>query len=110
MILSILDEIAAERLRQIEEGFDRAHDDAHQFGELPLAAACYATNAATQDTPVPGWAPEEWPWNRLWWKPKDRRTDLIKAAALIVAEIERLDRGGQTYEWHEKWADKEGGA
>jgi len=30
-------------------------------------------------------------WAREWWKPKDRRRDLIRAAALIVAEIERLD-------------------
>ena len=33
----------------------------------------------------PGWA-----WS--WWKPKNRRHDLIRAAALIVAEIERIDR------------------
>jgi hypothetical protein len=26
------------------------------------------------------------------WKPEDRRRDLIRAAALLVAEIERLDR------------------
>lgn len=33
-----------------------------------------------------------WPWNGRWWKPTNRRRDLIKAGALIVAEIERLDR------------------
>ena len=31
-------------------------------------------------------------WDSEWWKPKDRRRDLIRAGALIVAEIERLDR------------------
>ena len=31
-------------------------------------------------------------WSKDWWKPKDKRRDLIRAAALIVAEIERLDR------------------
>lgn len=30
--------------------------------------------------------------SRDWWKPKDRRRNLVKAGALIVAEIERLDR------------------
>lgn len=33
-----------------------------------------------------------WPWSREWWKPKNPRRDLVKAGALIVAEIERLDR------------------
>jgi hypothetical protein len=33
-----------------------------------------------------------WPWEDKWWKPKDRRRDLVRAGALIVAEIERLDR------------------
>jgi hypothetical protein len=35
---------------------------------------------------------DAWPWADKDWKPKDRRRDLIRAAALIVAEIERLDR------------------
>ena len=33
-----------------------------------------------------------WPWNEAAWKPKDARRDLVRTAALIVAEIERLDR------------------
>jgi hypothetical protein len=37
-----------------------------------------------------------WPWHDDWWKPKDRRRDLIRAAALIVAEIERLDRAAKS--------------
>ena len=36
--------------------------------------------------------PVGWPWHRQWWKPKNARRDLVRAAALIVAEIERLDR------------------
>jgi hypothetical protein len=44
--------------------------------------------------PLSGWASwlQIWPWDRKWWKPTDRRRDLVKAAALILAEIERLDR------------------
>jgi len=33
-----------------------------------------------------------WPWGKEWWKPSDRRRDLVKAGALIAAEIDRLDR------------------
>lgn len=33
-----------------------------------------------------------WPWQRKWWKPKDPRRDLVRAGALIIAEIERIDR------------------
>lgn len=37
-------------------------------------------------------APQRWPWDAGWWKPSDRRRNLVKAGALILAEIERLDR------------------
>jgi hypothetical protein len=33
-----------------------------------------------------------WPWSIDWCKPGDRRQNLVKAGALIIAEIERLDR------------------
>lgn len=37
-----------------------------------------------------GWK-EWWPWERNWWKPSDDPIkDLIKAGALIAAEIDRL--------------------
>lgn len=79
---SALSDIAAERQRQIDaEGWTPAHDDAHDYGELARAAACYAVGLKN-----------DWPWSDSWWKPKDRRTDLVRAGALIVAEIERLDR------------------
>lgn len=35
-----------------------------------------------------------WPWDASWWKPRGARRDLVRAAALIIAEIERLDRAG----------------
>lgn len=41
------------------------------------------------DHPHPGLG---WPFPPRSWKPKDRRRDLVRAAALLVAEIERLDR------------------
>lgn len=99
--------VLAERLRQIEvEGWTAEHDDKHERGEMALAASCYAMNAAiaskfdgefptvaqleaahSRSAPPPGW-----PWHNNWWKPKDRRSALVRAAALLIAEIERLDR------------------
>jgi hypothetical protein len=77
--------IAQERKRQIiEEGFTVASDMAmNPNGELAAAAACYA---------MPRIAGSNWPWVRSDWKPspKDRKHELIKSGALIVAEIDRL--------------------
>ena len=93
----VVDEIAAERKRQMwDEGWTPEHDDQHSRGEMVLAAMAY-TQAATQVAmPVAAMralpAPRYWPWDAAWWKPKDRRRNLVRAAALIVAEIERLDR------------------
>jgi hypothetical protein len=92
--------VIAERVRQqAVEGFSTAHDDGHAHGELAEAAACYAAFGAANDakrkalaTVCPAGA---WPWAPRWWKPKDRRSDLVRAAALLIAEIERLDRLGR---------------
>ena len=37
-------------------------------------------------------APFFWPWERDWWKPVDNRRDLVRAGALISAELDRMDR------------------
>ena len=89
--------IAAERQRQIDaEGWTPEHDDAeHYAGELVAAAICYAYHPFSDErlaNPVP-W---RWPWEPESWKPtpKDLIRELIKAGALIAAEIERLQRRG----------------
>lgn len=106
---SVIEEISAERERQIHrEGWTPDHDDEHAGGTLAKAASCYALCAgvglAVTDGaethykfPVEGYrlcgVPQPpWPWADEWWKPKDPRRDLVRAAALIVAEIERIDR------------------
>lgn len=99
-VYRIIDEIECERLRQKdEEGFDTAHDDQHVNGELALAACVYAMPReeanSKHSSGVPVWR-VLWPWDDEWLKPTDRRRDLVKAAALIVAEIERLDRAKAT--------------
>lgn len=91
--MSVIEEIAAERQRQIDaEGWTPEHDDGHVAGQLATAGACYALGDNSDLTPELFQA--LWPWSPKWWKPKDRRRDLIRAAALLVAEIERLDRAG----------------
>ena len=100
-------EIANERLRQISvEGWTPEHDDQHSSGELAGAAGCYAKHVNARQ-----WCfknnpddyqcepePSGWPWAAEWWKPKNPRSDLIRAAALIVAELERLDRASKLVE------------
>lgn len=95
--------ILAERNRQIvDEGFTAEHDDEHVSGELAAAAACYANpmsividgDGIEIGEPNTGTLPLGWPesWDAHWWKPEARRASLIKAGALIIAEIERIDR------------------
>ena len=87
-------EVSRERERQLaEEGWTPEHDDEHELGEMALAAACYAKQSTENyDDITEIYEPDVWPWDNNWWKPKNQRRDLIRAAALIVAEIERLDR------------------
>jgi hypothetical protein len=84
-------DVLAERRRQVSaEGWDTKHDDHHTDGELAVAASCYANPVFSSYGG--GRCPIAWPWNLAWWKPKDRRRDLVRAGALILAEIARLDR------------------
>ena len=89
---AVLD-VLAERRRQIEvEGWPLDHDDEHEGAELAMAAACYAGNAGGYVW-ADRWPGENlWPWSRAEWRPTTPRRDLVKAGALILAEIERLDR------------------
>lgn len=92
-------DIAAERQRQIiAEGWTPEHDDTHDGGELAAAAACYAHSASRSPHSVL----HLWPWSWDWFKQRDEpRRKLIKAGALIVAEIERLDRRAKETVSHE---------
>lgn len=94
-------DVLAERERQeAQEGWSMEHDDGHQNGEMAAAAAAYAFNAYCR-TSVRSFAADPvgfWPWDLSWWKPTTPRRDLIKAAALILAEIERIDRAADKAE------------
>ncbi|MBA4899159.1 hypothetical protein H2N89_33600 [Pseudomonas aeruginosa] len=80
-------DVQAERRRQITaEGWTPEHDDLYCAAELPRAAAAYILNGANDE------APAIWPFSAKWWKPRDARSNYVRAGALILAEIERLDR------------------
>ena len=83
-------DVLAERQRQISaEGWTPDHDDEHDDGSLAAAAACYALGGQAGEIPA-GW-PQSW--DDSWWRPSaGERRNLVKAGALILAEIERLDR------------------
>lgn len=106
--------IAEERRRQVEvEGWSTAHDDDHSDGALALAGACYALPPEKVHVPRiansvrgmedagyvyhytrPGPGQVIWPWEPKHYKrtPVDRIRELVKAGALIAAEIDRLHR------------------
>lgn len=92
-------DVRAERRRQItEKGWTVEHDDEHACGEIASLAAFYAMPAGVRD-----WLATDTGYGATFgqailpagWSAKvgdDRRRELVKAGALILAEIERLDR------------------
>lgn len=96
--------ISAERRRQITtEGRPPEHDDTHDGGELADAALCYIVSAEATDADANcvtfrgGYRPGEgvpglWPWSGGWKPTGDAVRDLVKAGALLAAEIDRRNR------------------
>lgn len=103
------DQIAEERMRQIQvEGWTADHDDDHEGGELALAGAAYAGAAtgerlyrvdrdAGRELRLLDAFPQDWA--DYWDKRKFKRATkaekirmLVKAGALIAAEIDRMQR------------------
>jgi hypothetical protein len=84
-----LRDVIAERQRQIHgEGWSSEHDDAHRASELARAAmALIACSFGLVPT-----ATQWWPFDPTALRAKGARRDLVRAAALLIAEIERLDR------------------
>ena len=81
-------DVLAERQRQKDvEGQNEQHDDDYANSELSRAAACYAYPEIMSLA-----GDKIWPWHLCWWKPKSDRENLVRAAALLIAEIERIDR------------------
>lgn len=101
--------VIAERWRQEDtEGWDAAHDDQHTDRSMALVAALYAAPEPlyriVQTANGVSWR-DPWPWinkaaadratDRPAWDKRqkhDERRRLVIAGALIVAELDRLDR------------------
>lgn len=93
--------IASERTRQIEvEGWTADHDSDfyHSRAQLAKAASCYIYLYMFHTLDYAGSlyvrAKRNWPWDMEWFKPlpDDPIRELVKAGALIAAEIDRLQR------------------
>ena len=83
--------VLMERARQVtNEGYTEQHDDKYERNELLGAAICYLQHDVFSLTQ--GTVPAAWPWAPKTWKPKGYRQNLIRAAALILAELDRIDR------------------
>lgn len=81
--------IAEERLRQFnEENYTDSKDDYYWQRELAIAALCYLRRVIYGGIKCP----KVWPWPRNAWNPKSKIRDLVRAGALIAAEIDRLQR------------------
>ncbi|MFW5112485.1 hypothetical protein ACOANS_01185 [Pseudomonas aeruginosa] len=93
-------DVQAERLRQVEaEGWTPEHDDEHACYEIAAFACFYAMPPAARDWDASSTGYGDTLGEAILpegWEPKtgDRRRDLVKACALAMAEIERLDRAG----------------
>ena len=88
-------DVLTERGRQVSaEGWSPEHDDKHTNGQMAVAAGYYALACGfPHERDIGnGHLPNHWPWDAYWWKPRDHRRNLVRAGALILAEIERLDR------------------
>ncbi len=95
--------IKAERARQKKvEGWSAENDDRQVSGEMNDAAICYAGATAKlmrgeslrviQLDPMFS-SKFPFPYEDQWWKPSDDPIrNLVKAGALIAAEIDRLQR------------------
>ncbi|OLP44130.1 hypothetical protein [Rhizobium oryziradicis] len=90
--LDVLDE----RVRQVNvKGHTPERDDHYPRGELALAEAAYAGRAAgvaMSSTTVCSYALYLYPWAMSGFHQKNYRSDMVRAAALIIADIEAFDR------------------
>ena len=88
-------DVLNERGKHASHGFDDKHDDEHKNGEIACAAIAYALDAIPKLSAASAlWvgafakAIEPWPIPFA----RSARTNLVYAAALLIAEIDRMDR------------------
>lgn len=79
-MMDVVSDVMAERTRQVELKYDIAHDDEHDKGEMAVMAAHYINKTRGINQMTDG----------------DNEKSLLKAAALLVAEVARLRRQKKT--------------
>lgn len=92
--MAATDDILAERVAQIHRGFDATHDDTHKDGSLlsvPMLILNLVAPAITQNWCAKLFSHID--------NNKPLRRQLIIAAAMIAAEIDRRDREAGNKDW-----------
>jgi hypothetical protein len=91
-------DVLCERAKQLLK-YGKAYDQQWvEAAQLIHAAMCYA-NAAQEVSPGKATLPLDWPWKETDWHPEEtQRSNLVKAAALLIAEIDRIDEEGKAHE------------
>jgi hypothetical protein len=86
--------IDEERRRHVAKGFSSDHDDGLDKGQLGHLAACYAAGSTDVTVLTKHETSALWPsaWESQLLTAPTRLRQLVIAGALIVAEIERLQR------------------
>ena len=83
-----MDNMASGRKFNLTEGAKAIAEERHQGAELVRAALSYLAAADFGDNPP---LPFDWPFDPKSWRPEDRRNNLIRAGALIAAELDRME-------------------
>ncbi len=93
--MDAIDLIAAERDRQMEKGYDAAHDDGQENGQLAHKSQYYLSldNPNPQHQAQPA---DHYPYGEERPKLRNRLDHAIRAGALAAAEVDRLLRLGLT--------------
>lgn len=95
-MMVVFADVAERRAWQHANGRGMRHDDGHVMGELAKAAISYVAAGLEDAQFIPADSPAKaawYPWaDGLPAQGQGYRHQLLNAAALLVAEIERIDR------------------
>jgi hypothetical protein len=92
------DLIREERRRQIEvEGYDAKHDFNEPLNNIVAAAVSYAMVDIDKQE-AEAW----WNWDFKYWKPKDRKRNLVRAGALIAAALDKMQDEEDFKNWQKE--------